>query len=402
MKSVFQKIFFPALLLFPATVFAGDAAPAQQSTSSFNPVLLGLVSIIVVLIGAIAILANVYKQLAFAYRDKMRKERSNTTGNIAKSVALLLAGSLLSVKAFAQQAAAKAEEGAAVVTAPVSPYISGIPRMDFYALVTIIGFELLFVLTFLIMIYNMVRTLRDLPERKPLVYRLFSINILDRFNKSVSIEKEATIMLDHDYDGIHELDNSLPPWWKWGFVFTIIFACGYLWYYHAGSGPSQAQEYAMAVEKAEAEKAAYMAKAGNAVDENSVKLIEDKAELADAATLFKNTCAACHREDAGGNVGPNLTDNYWLHGGKLQDIFKTIKYGWKDKGMPEWQHNMSAKQIAGLASYIKSLTGKNVPGGKAPQGDLFTESGNSGGTDSTKTAPAKTAALATDSKEQKG
>jgi cytochrome c oxidase cbb3-type subunit 3 len=77
-------------------------------------------------------------------------------------------------------------------------------------------------------------------------------------------------------------------------------------------------------------------------------------------------------------VGPNLTDNYWLHGGSLQDVFKSIKYGWKDKGMPEWQHNMSAKQIAGLASYIKSLSGKNVPGGKEPQGDLFVEGGGSG------------------------
>jgi cytochrome c oxidase cbb3-type subunit 3 len=400
MKSFFQKIFLPALLLAPITVFAGEPAGAQQSPS-FNPVLLGLVSIVVVLIAAIAILANVYKQLALVYRDKIRKEGSKA-GNAVKTAVLLMAAGLLPVRAMAQEAANKTAEGAAQAAEQASLNISGIPRMDFYALVTIIGFELLAILVFLGMIYHMVRTLRELPERRPLVYRLLNLNILDRFNRSVSVEKEATIMLDHDYDGIHELDNSLPPWWKWGFVFTILFAGTYLWYYHFGDGPNQAQEYAAAVEKAEAEKAVYMAKAGNAVDEHNVTLIADKGELAAAATLFNNTCAACHREDAGGNVGPNLTDNYWLHGGKLQDVFKSIKYGWKDKGMPEWQHNMSARQIAGLASYVKSLSGRNVPGGKAPQGDLFTEGSNSEKADSVKKTTTPTASLTTDSKQQKG
>jgi cytochrome c oxidase cbb3-type subunit 3 len=397
MKSFFQKSILFTLLLLPATVFAGDVGPAKES-ASFNPVLLGLLSIIIVLALCIGALAYVYKQLAFAYRDKMRKERS-VAGPI-KTVALLIAATLFSVKGFAQAVPDKAAE----VVEKASPYISGIPRMDFYALVTIIGFELLFVSIFLGMIYGMVRVLRDIPERAPAARPVFVSKLMHRLTNAVAVKDEASIVLDHDYDGIHELDNSLPPWWKWGFVFTIIFAAAYLWYYQIADGPSQAQEYAMAVERAETEKAAYMAKAGNSVDETNVKLIEDKGELSDAAILFKNTCAACHREDAGGNVGPNLTDNYWLHGGKLQDVFKSIKYGWKDKGMPEWKANMSAKQIAALASYIKHMSGKNVPGGKAPQGELFTESGNSGKTDSAgaKPAPTKTAALTTDSKVQKG
>jgi cytochrome c oxidase cbb3-type subunit 3 len=105
-------------------------------------------------------------------------------------------------------------------------------------------------------------------------------------------------------------------------------------------------------------------------------MILDASQLADAQILFKNTCAACHREDGGGAVGPNLTDDYWLHGGTLKDVFKSVKYGWKDKGMPEWQHNMSAKQIAGITSYVKSLKGKNPAGAKAPQGDLLVEGGD--------------------------
>jgi len=138
-------------------------------------------------------------------------------------------------------------------------------------------------------------------------------------------------------------------------------------------GPSQIDEYVAAVAKGEQEKEAYLAKAGSSVDETNVTLIDDAAKLADAKVLFNNTCAACHREDGGGTVGPNLTDEYWLHGGSLQDVFKSIKYGWKDKGMPAWQHNMSPSQIAGITSYIMTLKGKNPPGAKEPQGDLYVD-----------------------------
>jgi cytochrome c oxidase cbb3-type subunit 3 len=397
MKSRIRKIFVAAALLAPVTVSAQDNT---QQTTSFNPVLLGLVSIVVVLVLCIAALAYVYKQLALAYRDKLRKERM-AGGAIVKTVMLLLATGIFSIQSFAQGTT----DNVAETVARISPNISGIPRMDFYALLTIIGFELLAIGAFLGMIYRMVHILRDIPEKAFNARPAFISKLMHKLTKAVAVKDEASIVLDHDYDGIHELDNSLPPWWKWGFVFTIVFAGVYLWYYQFGGGPNQAQEYAMAVEKAEIEKAAYMAKAGNTVDETNVKMIGDKGELTDAAVLFKNTCAACHREDAGGNVGPNLTDNYWLHGGKLQDVFKSIKYGWKDKGMPEWKTNMSAKQIAGLASYIKMLSGKNVPGGKAPQGELFTESGDvdkKADTAAAKPATAKTAALTTETKPQKG
>lgn len=372
MKSAFQKILLTGLVFAPLPLLA-QSAGAQQSTS-FNPVLIGLLSIIIVLTAAIAILAHVYLQLAYVYRDKMNKERN--AGGTAKAIALLLAAGLCSVKAFAQEATDKAASAAAEAAAPVSPYISGIPRMDFYALVTIIGFELLFIAVFLGMIYRMVRILRNVPESAPIALPQFLGKISRKLTNAVALDKEETIVLQHDYDGIRELDNSLPPWWKWGFVMTIVFSFVYMWYYHVSDGPNQIQEYTAAVERAEIEKAAFMAKAGASVDENTVTLILDKGELSDAGALFKNTCAACHREDGGGAVGPNLTDNYWLHGGALKDVFKSIKYGWKDKGMPEWGHNMSAKQIAGLASYIKNMTGKNVAGGKAPQGDLMVEGGD--------------------------
>jgi cytochrome c oxidase cbb3-type subunit III len=395
MKSPLQIILLTIALTMPLPLFAEGTA--QQSTS-LNPVLIGLVSIIIVLMAAMAALAFVYKQLAFAYRDKMRKERSS--GPVVKTIALLLATSSLSIKSFAQDVASKTAEASSELAANATTLIGGISSTDFYALVTIIGFELLFIAIFVSMIYRMVRILRDIPERQPLMSRLFKRNLLDYFNKSVSVEKEESIVLDHDYDGIRELDNSLPPWWKWGFVMTIVFAFTYMWYFHVNDGPNQIDEYNFAVVKAEEEKAAYLAKAGNAIDENTVKLITEAAELADAGVLFKNTCAACHREDGGGNVGPNLTDAYWLHGGSLKDVFKSVKYGWKDKGMPEWQHNMSAKQIAVLTSYIMNMKGKKVDGGKAPQGDLYVEqSGNSTDSAAAKQPEPSTASVGAETKQ---
>lgn len=368
MKSAIQKICISALLLAPTAAFAAGSGAAS---SGLNLLQWGLISIITVLAVAIIMLAFVYQQLAYAYRDKMRKERA--AGGTVKAMLLLLFLGFGSLNAFAQKAAAEAP-----APLPVSPFINGILKTDFYALLGVIAFELLIVGVFVVMIYRMVHILRGVPEAAPALRSSVVKRILHRLTNAVSVKEEERIVLQHEYDGIRELDNSLPPWWKYGFVFTIVFACGYMWYYHVHGGPNQIDEYTAALKKAEKEKAAYMAKAGNAVDETNVTLIDDKTALADAATIFKNTCAACHREDGGGMVGPNLTDNYWLHGGSLQDVFKSIKYGWKDKGMPEWQHNMSAKQIAGLASYIKSLSGKNVPGGKEPQGDLFVEGGGSG------------------------
>ena len=369
MRSVLSKILLPLAVLAPLSTMAADAMPAKEDTS-FNATLLGLVSIVIILMVAIASLAIILKQLAFALNEQRRKEGSAGTG--AKTVLLLLLGGLCSLTSYAQGAG---EKGTETVTASAPTMINGIPANDFYFLSGVIAFELLLMLVLLFQIASMVRAIRNVPDRRPWLNRILSINLLDYFNKSVAVKDEHTIVLDHDYDGIHELDNSLPPWWKWGFGFTIIFAVVYLWYYQVAGGPDQIAEYTAAVQKAEEEKLAYLAKAGNSVDENTVTLVADPAAISDAKVLFKNTCAACHREDAGGNVGPNLTDAYWLHGGNLKDVFKSIKYGWKDKGMPEWQHNMSAKQIAGIASYVMTLKGKNPPGAKPPQGDLVVESG---------------------------
>ena len=203
------------------------------------------------------------------------------------------------------------------------------------------------------------------------------LNWWDNLNKFRPIQQEADIDLGHDYDGIRELDNKLPPWWLYGFYCCILFACIYLWRSQVShTAPSSKEEYEMSVAKADAEKAAYLEKSANNVDENTVKLLTDEANLAPARKTFQTVCAACHLPNGAGNVGPNLTDDYWLHGGSIKDVFKTIKYGWPDKGMKSWKDDFSPIQIAQLASYVKSLHGTNPPNGKAPQGTLYKEEGS--------------------------
>lgn len=182
--------------------------------------------------------------------------------------------------------------------------------------------------------------------------------------------QEKDILIAHDYDGIQELDNPTPAWFMWLFYGTITFGVCYLLIYHVfGLGQLQYDEYKTEVAQANIAKAAYLGKAANRVDENTVKLVTDPAVIAAGSVVFKQSCAPCHGEHAQGVVGPNLTDDYWLHGSKINDLFKTIKYGVPAKGMPTWEKQLSPKQIADVANYVKSLHGTNPAGAKEPQGE---------------------------------
>ncbi|MFD2872927.1 cbb3-type cytochrome c oxidase N-terminal domain-containing protein [Mucilaginibacter ximonensis] len=183
------------------------------------------------------------------------------------------------------------------------------------------------------------------------------------------MSEEKSILIEHDYDGIQELDNPTPAWFMWLFYVTITFAVCYLLIYHVfGIGQLQYDEYKTEVAQAEIAKKEYLSKAANRVDENTVKLVNDPAVLASGKAIFKQNCAPCHGENAQGNVGPNLTDEYWLHGGTINNVFKTIEYGVPAKGMPTWEKQLSPKQIADVANYVKSLKGSNPANPKAPQG----------------------------------
>lgn len=184
------------------------------------------------------------------------------------------------------------------------------------------------------------------------------------------LSEEKELIMEHEFDGITELDNPTPRWFMWLFYATIFFGVIYLFNYHVlGWGKLQDEEYVAEVQQAEKEKAAYLAQSADNVDENTVKENTDAAVISSGEAIFKQNCVACHGDKGQGIVGPNLTDEYWLHGGKINNIFKTIKYGIPEKGMISWEKTLTAKQISDVANYIKSLKGTNPPNPKAPQGD---------------------------------
>ena len=176
------------------------------------------------------------------------------------------------------------------------------------------------------------------------------------WTRVVPQEKEHEIMFDHQYDGIRELDNSLPPWWVAMFYVTIIFAGAYMVYYHfTDMGVSSQEAYNIEIKEANAEVKAYLATQANKVDENTAIALMDEASLSAAKSLYGVHCVACHGTMGEGGVGPNFTDNYWIHGGDIKSIFKTIKYGVPEKGMISWQAQFNQSDMQKLACTHLSL-----------------------------------------------
>lgn len=192
----------------------------------------------------------------------------------------------------------------------------------------------------------------------------------DKFKGLKPIEKEGEIALDHQYDGIVELDNPTPPWFMYLFYITIIFSGIYLFYYHLtpDTSLSQDEEYTTEVQVAEKAKEEYMKKFANSVNEDNVKVLTAKADLDEGNKIYTTNCVACHGDKGQGGVGPNLTDKFWIHGGKVKNLFHVITNGVPEKGMIAWNKTLNPIQVQKVASYILSLQGTNPPGGKEPQG----------------------------------
>lgn len=190
--------------------------------------------------------------------------------------------------------------------------------------------------------------------------------------KLVPIEKEKDILLDHDYDGIQELDNVLPPWWLALFWAGVIGGFAYLGYYHIWDiGPNSSEEYVAEMKYAKAQVAQFLSRNVAQIDENNVAIVEDESKLSFGSSLFTANCAACHGQNGEGGIGPNMTDEYWIHGGHINDIFKTIKYGVPAKGMMAWKSQLRGSDIQNISSYILTLQGTNPANAKEPQGELY-------------------------------
>lgn len=198
------------------------------------------------------------------------------------------------------------------------------------------------------------------------------ISIWSKLNDAVPVEREEEVMTDHEYDGIRELDNNLPPWWKALFYATIVFSVVYLAAYHVMNwAPLQDEEYEQEVLAAQMEIEAYQAEHGGAIDETNVELLTDEAALAEGAKVYGSYCGACHGAELQGGVGPNLADSYWIHGGDIKDVFKVIKVGVPQKGMISWEGQLSPEQIQQVASFIISMEGSNPANAKEPQGEEY-------------------------------
>jgi cytochrome c oxidase cbb3-type subunit 3 len=189
---------------------------------------------------------------------------------------------------------------------------------------------------------------------------------------AVPLEREHEIISHHEFDGIRELDNSLPPWWVNMFILTVIWGVIYMFYYHwGGNGPSSAEEYKMEVETAIKQQRIALAGQANAVDESNVTALTASGDLGEGELIYKTSCLVCHGAAGEGGVGPNLTDEYWLHGGGIKNVFKTIKYGVPEKGMVAWSSTLKPADMQKVASFILTMQGTNPPNPKAPQGDIW-------------------------------
>jgi len=358
------------LLISHIPVFAQVTIPQQGNSTVFsNPLFVGFLCVLILLLVIIWVLGNV---LVAAGKHKIETEKKIKSK--IKSSGLKTAFVLFAFLFSTQSILAQTNSTAPVVA---NNLYWGLDGFTYYFMLILIAFLLVVVGMLYVSVMSLLRaenssTANDYQVSAEAPVK--EVSLFEKLNASVAIEKEKDILLDHNYDGIRELDNNLPPWWKYGFYLTIIVAVIYFFNFHVFHfGKLQLAEYDDQISAAKAEMDSLKSKNANMLDENSVKMLKDESSLASGKSIFLKNCAACHGQKAEGTVGPNLTDAYWIHKGGIKDVFKTIKYGWPEKGMKSWQQDLNAKQMQEVSSYIKSLLGTNPPNGKEKQGDLYVE-----------------------------
>jgi len=369
-----RKILLPLLILVITAMPAMAEGPKEPSSLN-NP----FVTLMVIIIAFLALIIFMMGRLVIGsgglYLEKWKKEKEEQDKKSANpAVVATLALILLSVHAFAQSA---------TPTPAAADDYNGVTPTAYYLLCSVVFIELLLiaVLLYMLRVFSGIQ-----KKKKAIVAGKFveaaapagtQLSWWDKFNALKPLQEEVSLDMGHNYDGIRELDNRLPPWWLWGFIASIFFAFIYMYmHFVSHSAMSPIEEYEASVKQAAIEKEAYLKKSANNIDETTVKLLTDDGDIAAGKAIFQTSCFPCHGKNGEGIVGPNLTDDYWLHGGSIQDVFKTIKYGWVDKGMKSWKDDFSPVQIAQIASYVKSLHGTKPPNAKAPQGTLYTEVGS--------------------------
>lgn len=358
--KILSAISFVSVISHPVSVFAQESAPVKAAGNAFFtadnlPRYLLIITCALFLI-IIAVLAKAIKVAGKTYFAKLKEEAKNA----GKASPLLILFLLASTDLFAAP-----ENNAGAADNPFS-------NLDLYlmsgaVLILFIAVLALVKALFVLMGVKAAQT-EALTGETVKVKTLFQ-----RLNNTVAIEDEDSLDLQHDYDGIRELDNKVPNWWSWTFFASALFGVIYMYrMFGAENLPKQLEELAQANTEAEIAKEAYLKKNANMVDENTVVMLSG-GDIAAGAALYTANCLACHGDKGQGGVGPNLTDDYWLHNGSIKDIFYSVKYGWQEKGMKSWQNDLSPLQIAQVSSFVRTLHGTNPPNPKDKQGELYSE-----------------------------
>ncbi len=356
MKNKFSHKYIIAFLISVFAINNSIAAPAVEAASTTATtnsnglfyILLGTALFLLILIIA---LGSIYKSLLGGKTILEVKETGKPNG------ILMLAAIAMLPSVMQAQAAAEA--------------VVPVDNTWLWILISLNLFLLYIVFLLLKGVRKLVRMTSAISQEeeaaKPGIIELWEKKLTD----AVPVEREHEVMLDHDYDGIRELDNNLPPWWVYMFYASILFAIVYIGYYHFTDGKLQHDEYLAEMVEADLAKAEYMKNAANLVDETNVIAVTDMTRLEAGKAIFLQNCAPCHGQNGEGTVGPNLTDDYWLHGGGIANVFNTTKYGVPAKGMIAWQSQLGASQIQEVASYILTLYGTLPANPKEPQGEIW-------------------------------
>lgn len=354
-----------ALFLFlglSANAFAQEAS-TPSAGDSYNSIRIILILIVLLLLWVISILAKTSQVASLSFIEKYKKKAADVS-KIATVITLFF----LSQSLFAQTVAAVAAE----------PMASGIfIPMDIYIIFFVIFIEILIVLY----LQNSLKSFFAVKAKEVLTAGVVvpakkKISLFVKLNQTVPIEDEDSLDMAHNYDGIRELDNKVPQWWMIGFYSMILFSIVYCYRFFISEGiPSQYTELAIENREADIKKALALKNETNNVDENNVAML-DVSGIKAGGEIYAKNCVACHGDKGQGNtIGPNLTDDHWMHKGSVKDVFYSVKYGWPEKGMKSWKEDFSPVQMAQVSSYVLSLKGSNPAGAKEAQGELYTEAG---------------------------
>lgn len=362
-------------LLLPALFFAQTPSIESTFDDTFDIVRYIMIGFVIFLLIIIVVLVKVVLALSQVKREKIRKQ--NNKRAIIPVITIFLIGMINTVSSFAQDLNEIKEP-------TFSKQFITLPA-DIIVLSIMIIFELIIILQLARIQSTLISSKKVITEKTTTTFQEKWNKFFTKMNNTVSIDEEDKLDLQHDYDGIRELDNKIPSWWLYSFYGTILIGVIYMYrMFISETMPDQITELHEENRLAQIKIQEYLKNAANNVDENSVVMLDD-AGIASGQKLFKSMgCITCHGENGEGNsVGPNLTDDYWLHKGSINDIFYSIKYGWPEKGMKSWKDDLSPIQIAQIASYIKSLKGSNPPNAREPQGDIYVDENTTDETTST-------------------